>query len=452
MEKKNVRALVFITLVLLLAALACDLSGATVTEIVDELATIVAGTLTAQSGGGGAPPSETPTNLPAPTSTPTPEPSVLRVVYINGGDVWLWTEGVGDSQLTTGHNATDVRISDDGQVAVFTEQLPGYIFNGIWAVNTDGTNIRQLVTPADLNVMSTDPNAIGVEPYGRPWDFIPGTHTVAFNTSLTYNGPGLQIQDDLRLVDADTLTLTTLLNPGDGGIFAYSPDGSQIALVTPTSISLINADGSNRRHNVLTFGSILTYSEYQYYPPPVWAMDSSFLRVAVPSVDPLAPGATTAIWRLPLDGSPAVLTATLVTTPFFGNEVMFSPDLTKLIYFQDDPAVMNSRHMHVANVDGSGDVLYHTGEIWLEGWAPDSARFVFALGDPLNLQLGQVGGGFIPLTDTPTAMNVAWIDNTRFLFASGGYGSWDVRLSPVGGPSFMVSPIMADIPQFDFDD
>ena len=35
--------------------------------------------------------------------------------------------------------------------------------------------------------------------------------------------------------------------------FLPSPDGKQIALMSPSDVGFINADGSNKRQNVLTF-------------------------------------------------------------------------------------------------------------------------------------------------------------------------------------------------------
>ena len=240
--------LFIIFLVLLLGTWACSFSlpGSSLEPdepALDEVATAVALTLAASEGG----------IVPGqdPTPPPPPPPAVLRVVFIDDSDLWLWTEGSAANELYDDAtlDVRDVRLSEDGLVVAFTLQ-DSFNFIGLWAINTDGSNIRQLIDVATINAMSTEPAAVGVSPYR--WEFVPGTHTIAFNTRLQFEGPGLFIQDDLRLVDADTAILSTLLTPGNAGQFYYSPDGSQIALVKPSSISLINADGSNRRDGVLT--------------------------------------------------------------------------------------------------------------------------------------------------------------------------------------------------------
>jgi hypothetical protein len=91
----------------------------------------------------------------------------------------------------------------------------------------------------------------------------------------------------------------TLLPHGQGGEFIYSPNGQEIAISTATSISLVHTDGTNRRE-VLTYPMVATYSEYSFYAMPIWAADSSSLRVAIPPADPLGePRQPTTLWTIP---------------------------------------------------------------------------------------------------------------------------------------------------------
>jgi hypothetical protein len=54
---------------------------------------------------------------------------------------------------------------------------------------------------------------------------VPGSHKLAFNTQQTFEGPGLFLFDDLHLVDADALTLTTLLPAGRAAISLFPMAG-----------------------------------------------------------------------------------------------------------------------------------------------------------------------------------------------------------------------------------
>jgi hypothetical protein len=196
-------------------------------------------------------------------------------------------------------------------------------------IRFDGSGERELVSSDQFLTLKNNVNAISAEPYIFSW--VPNSHTLAFNTSPIFDGPGMMINNDLHLVDADSGVLTTLLTAGNGGVFYYSPDGTQIALVHPENISLINADGSNRRNNALVYDPILTYSEFQYYAEPQWAPDSSFLRVAIPPQDTLGNSTEpTTIWHIPTDGSSAGVAGHVFTSAL--SSVTFSPDLAWIAY------------------------------------------------------------------------------------------------------------------------
>ena len=61
-------------------------------------------------------------------------------------------------------------------------------------------------------------------------------------------------------------------------------------------MGIANINGSNLQMDLVTFTPVITYSEYMYTPPPVWALDSSAYGVAIPSEDPLAPNPTGTVW------------------------------------------------------------------------------------------------------------------------------------------------------------
>ena len=229
-----------------------------------------------------------------------------------------------------------------------------------------------LSASSEFNEILTNPGIIGlspsdleyasaVGPYQIGW--IPGENNIAYNTSPKYEGPGLMIHNDLWKVNSQTGERTLLLKSGEGGNFYYSPDGRQIALVTFEDISLVKADISDRRDAVLKFKPVITYSEYQYYPTPLWSPDSSNLLVDVPPEDPMKqPPEPTSIYRIPSDGSQVNLLTSI--NPYFLEEINFSPDAAKMAYLtQEGPVENNQQSLHIANIDGSGDNIVETGNL-----------------------------------------------------------------------------------------
>jgi hypothetical protein len=69
----------------------------------------------------------------------------LRVVYIREGNLWLWTEADGTSQLTDTGDMSTIRVSDDGQILAFMRG------NEVWTVHMDGTDARLVDTQASEN-------------------------------------------------------------------------------------------------------------------------------------------------------------------------------------------------------------------------------------------------------------------------------------------------------------
>ncbi|MDH5507715.1 MAG: hypothetical protein OEZ02_10895 [Anaerolineae bacterium] len=437
---KSRNKLVLVIASLILPALACFSGGGTTPAGPPDpgaVETSVAATMTAMAA------------AITDTPVPPPVPAVLRVAFVDGGDLWLWMEGIPAVELhDDAFDVGDVRLSDDGQVIAFS-LVDNYDFRGLWAINTDGSSLRMLVDAPTINSMSADPSALGANPWR--WDFVPGSHTLAFNTHLVFDGPGLAIQNDLRLLNADTSALSTLLAPGDGGEFYYSPEGSQIAIVTPTDISLINADGSNRRDAVLTYASVMTYSEYQYYAVPRWSTDGSQLRVVIPSPDMMDPAATIEVFEIPLDGTPPVSVGlTAAFPPLFVQESTLSPDLSKVAFTRRVGAAgSNTVELHFVEPATGTMSLYYTGtNVEFENWSPGGTHFVYAEGSARYM--GALGGGSGLVAGLADVRKVVWIDATRYLFTNGSTGSWQLQLGVLGGSTtFIVSPA-ADFVTFDF--
>lgn len=404
-------------------------------------------------------PTEIPTLLPAPTDTPIPEPTLapaqLQIALLNStSDLLLWQESDQTLHpLLPATNALDMRLSDDGSIIVFTKNIEfGKV--ELWAVNTDGSNARQLLSADAIHAL--DPETLGTTIYQMEW--IPGTHLLAFNTVEYVQAPGQFLNDDLHFLNVDTGELSTQLTSGTGGNFVFSPDGSQYALIRMVedsgTISLLNTDGTNLRENVLTYPYILTYSEYQYYAEPVWSPDSSLLRVAIPPHDSLGdPTALTSLWEIPTDGSPATQIGEILTQPLFLGGVRYSPDLTHLAYTRlANPEDYLNVELVLANADGSDETVYATGNLYFKGWSPNAQHFIYEDTTLQQTFLGVLGGAPTPLlADSPYATNPAWLDATRFLYSLPVDSTWQLRLGTVGLGSVPLLDLPDGLVRYDFD-
>jgi hypothetical protein len=353
-----------------------------------------------------------------------------------------------------------VRISDDGQVIAYTRRDPndGFVYE-LWVVNTSGpTNARSLVSRAEFEALKVDspyPDARSLRP--DFFEFQPGTHQLAYNTFAMFEGPVYAPGEDLRLVDTDTLEKSIVFDFNEGGLFNFSPDGTQVALSTPDHISLVNADGSNLRANLLTFPMVITYSEYRYHPRPYWSSDSSYLRATIPPEDPLIqPTPPTAIWHIPADGSPATQLGSIPAIPFAWPDTAFSPDLDKVGYAKSiGKPTENRRELHIANADGSGDSVVATGEgVEFWQWTPDGARFMYAIngGAEQGAYLGQLSGESTLIASIPTTLNrIRWVDASRFLYFQTNGNVWELRISDVDGQNHaFIDTIPDSVGSFDF--
>lgn len=415
-----------------------------------KLATQVAATLTALAPAA-VEPSPTPDSATEPTAAPTPTPTragldELVVAYVDDGDPWITTESGPPRQLSDAGDTIEVLISDDGAKVVFLRRETAEGDTQpveIRTANADGSDERILVRPEQFDglyplegMLHHDLASIS---------FIPGSHDLLLNTRAIPEGPGLLKHDDLLRLDIESGALSTVFPPGEGGDFVPSPDGEQVALVRPNSISLVNVDGSDLRAEVVTHEPVITYSEFRYYSQPIWSADSGRLAVMIPSSDPLAEAPTGTAWRIASDGS-ATEAASYVGDFYFtqhGASSVISPDFARLIV----PRRLDSGlELHLAPLGGELS-SYDTGDLNWISWNPTGSHFVYGKSAPTAIQLGSVDGPPSALVD---GTNLRWIDAESFLFLSGSRGAWTLRQGALDGAiSDLASPAGDFIP-YDF--
>ncbi len=465
MKKAQPLLVIFFFSVSLFLVVACGMAPPTLTpeENQASLATMVAATVEsglANPNGGEMPdtpadgePASAPEESAAPaqdtpaTAIPMASPPLagLRVAYVKDGNVYIWTEGGNRVGITSTGDAYEVHISSDGLFVAFVREISvtPYTYE-LWVVNADGgtLNPRLLVSSAEMNALkAASPFA---DAAGFAFDQIlwrPGTHDLYYSTVPRFDGPGYVPTYDLRIINTDTLEKRALFDFGEAGAFEFSPDGTQLVLSAPDHISLVNADGSNLRANILTYPLVGTYSEYQYWPKPIWAPDSASLRVAIPPADVFdEPTPPSTLWFLPVDGSPATQLGSIPTLPFSWPDNIFSPNLSYIAYLKSvgEPSA-NQHELHIAYPDGSGDYIFATGEgLQFSGWTPDSTRFVYSLNgaDDQSLYLGTLSNDVSTITSLQsTIFQMRWLDSERFIFIMKNQTApdWEFRISHVGG-------------------
>ncbi len=379
-------------------------------------------------------------DMPAEESLSTPD---LHVVYVDDGALWLWTEAGGARELYSGDSVTDVILSPDAQLAAFTTVGPDYRITGLWRVSTDGTGLQKMISGPDFVGMADTDMALGSEPF--LWEFIADSHTLAFNTRLTFEGPGLVIQDNIMQLNMDTGALSTAFSAGQGGYFSYSPDGTRLAFSDPESVNLINADGSNPQNDLLTFPFVNTASEFAFSPVPVWDADGSHFNVVIPSVDPFGPDASFEIFSISRDGS-----SVSNLGEYNGNVAhlnaakMVSPDGRAVVYLSHSGS---GQELHLAEIGGEDN--FYADEINdIKGWSQDSQYFVFGTTDG-KIWLGQVGTEPMLVDGATSAADVIWLEDGRFVFSSGTFEEFSLRIGTPGSGSILIATPAATLLIFD---
>jgi hypothetical protein len=326
--------------------------------------------------------------------------------------------------LTSAVNVGDLRLSSDGELIVYLLIDANFEFTELRAVGFDGSGDRRLLAREDLatlypleGFLRYTLSSIGL---------IPGTHTVLLNTRGVFEGPGLAKSDDLLSLDADTGTLDPLLGQGEGGDFTISPDGTELAIMRPDSLSFARSDGTNLRSAVFSFPFVITFSEYLYYPRPVWSPAGDVVMLTIPGENPFAESPSGTIRQVPLAGGSGTVLAS-VSGDLFRPQAevpLISPDLTTVAFLR--AAIVAGEQDLILYRHATGEsISYATGSLQWKGWAPDSLHFAYTSGGGLDLFLGGIGEPPQPLG---SGTGLRWIGDQQYLYLAGIPGDWTLTL------------------------
>ena len=374
-------------------------------------------------------PSPTPgsagTALPSPAAAPSNE-SGLAVAFVKDGNIQLWDESTGQIQtiLNTG-DVVAVTMSEDGQVIAFLRrsvvqltEAEWFEQSALWAADRNGGNSRELVSAESLRQRL---NAAERDSTNIPqMQWIPGTHRLLFSGwkyIVQAEGESHAIPEGLYLADADARTDTILVPAGNNLRFVLSPDGGQVALMSPNSLGFINVDGSNPRSDVLAYSSLALPGPV--FPTGVWTRDSQAFVVTA-SFENTSTGMNFTVWRVPVDGSPPETLAEILRSE--PGSTTFSPDgkYAAFVQFTDTQPPEIGGWLITPLTPEAGPLAIPT-KIEFEGfanlhWSPT--------GDPFTRNLRKLCPDAISDSDVcdvrihfdGTLAALQWIDGNRVLF------------------------------------
>lgn len=393
------------------------------------------------------------TEPPLPSEQPpaASTPAGTTVVYTKDGEILVWDEVTREPRkIVDSGDVVRVELSDDGQLIAFlrrsnapSSDIGGREQSALWVADLTGENPRELVSAETLRDLLGASERDSSNFPEMAW--IPGTHRLLFN-GWTYlvqaEGETHAVPLGLYSVDADEGTQQTLLGAEDPQRFVVSPDGQQVALLSPTSLSFVNADGSNLRRDLLPYAQIAQPGPL--FPVGVWTEDSQAFVMTGSLDEDLANAIDFVIWRVPADGSPPdQLAAVSRSHP---GSVTFSPDgrFAAHIQYTDDVPSEIAGWFVTPLGEGAGPLAipreFEPGYPSVH-WSPDGKAFTGALAElcPGATQDSEICAS--PVSRGGTAA-IQWLDPTHLLLLTRDPSVLLlVTLDPVGPMDPISEPI-----------
>jgi dipeptidyl aminopeptidase/acylaminoacyl peptidase len=352
------------------------------------------------------------------------------VIFVKDGHIQVWDDATQQTRtIVNAGDVSSVTVSDDGQVIVFTRRswvgdaLDGYEQFALWVMNRGGGNPRELISAQDLRQRINPGERESSNFYQLGW--VPQSHQLIFSGAkyiVQAEGLSHALPQGAYLVDTDTGSVNMLAEVAENLRFLPSPDGEQIALMSPSDVRFINADGSHKRQDVLTYTEVGMTGPL--FPTGVWTQDSSAFVITGSFEQDPSYNVNFTIWRIPMDSSsPEALATVKGSHP---SSVTFSSDGKSASYLQ----MMDQQSSEIAGwlitplIPEAGPLAlpYYGKEAFYANlhWSPAGDAFAIKDQDLIQLcpnatQDSQVCGESIHLgSRLITALQ--WVDTSRFLF------------------------------------
>jgi hypothetical protein len=386
------------------------------------------------------------------------------VVFVGDGDVVVWDEATGQSQtiFDTG-DVIRVELSDDGELVAFLRRsffaAGGFDRNeqsALWVVGRDGANPRELVSAEQLRqrLSATDTDSTNFPRLA----WIPNSHRLLYSgDTYAANGEGESAHVPTRGVyrmDAETLAEVVLLPADESAHFVPSPDGRLVALVHTSGLRFIDVE-TGRQQLELPAAPVVGDTGW-FTNAGVWTQDSSAFVINA-LLEPTNLISDYALWRVPMDGSPA---AELISFAAGTGSLIFSPDGSAGAYMGAASGTSSTWFIVPLPEDlGPVAVPRDTLDYSILTWSPGGSAYVLeALTfDPEGVMHGREGllalcpnavqtvevcGPAIPFGEQIEW--VEWLDRSRFLYVT--YQPRRLFLGSLDGSATLIAE---DPPSFD---
>ena len=355
-----------------------------------------------------------------PTFVSASLPRDLVVAYVVEDELWIWKQN-SLRLLAQRQNISDPMLSEDGQWLLFRQrhiQLDGNPpSDEVWIMRTDGRDVQRLVGSDDLMTVAGRQESLLIGEIG----WLPGRHEILLNThKITEGPPGSWPAFDLYLLDLSG-HVTRLAEPGKGGKFIPSPDGSHVALVTDSRIGILDLESGEQR-SLLEFERVGLGCECLYTPQVVWDPQGNFVMTSILPKNFYYPteytGEPEKVWRLFVSGKAELVTQFQPASPFTTG-ISVAPDFQNFLYFKDScPDAMGTLYVRSLK---TGEEYPLSCLMDLPRWVPDNEHFIYKSG---IWQLGNIHDTTsqpVDFLNVPTDPDVyaspqlRWINNEYFL-------------------------------------
>lgn len=395
--------------------------------------------------------------------------------YVDGAGLWRMDRG-GSNLLVPDAELSPLYPSPDGRWVAFPERDAESQSEALRIISADdGRDAVRFLLRELQEALPEGRDALFPAQSIAMMAWSPEADRFYFTTvGLRASGPPVRI-DDLWVVDPEGSGPREILPPGEGGLFAFSPDGSQLALTTAPrpadpeeTLAVAEPDGSSRRV-VATYPGLDVEGRQGISAEPVWADDgqSLLLTVFAPGTKmkdlPLVDGEVRRFW---LDGRQEAVTAAegYAVRIRAGYGLRASPDATHLAAAlphepgdgdgagaagSEDPLrpgrIVVATLEELAASGWSGVPAYDEGDAtFFDAWSPDGRRFTYsvqrdvAAGQRGELHVGTLGEAPRRIVEDARLARPHWVAPDQLLLLLEESEPWLVLVELDGGMTLVA--------------